>query len=319
MTATTSALPLLNQILDSLAVGEVHLTASTLHGETGVQFPDDFPATCVHHVRQGPVWLDGPGIEPQRLDTGDIAWVLRAGGHRGRTAPEAPVVPLSQTRIELGLGVAKQLECGTGASRVRIFSSHLLWARSQPHPLFDLLPRVFVVPAAELGEGVAALLGLLTSERESGAAGSAVVATRLTELLWIHLVRRAAEVPLADPGLLPGLAHEGLARAMSAVAKAPADPWTLEGLGRTAGMSRTQFARTFRARVGLTPFDYVRRWRVHRAQELLRDDRQGLEAVAAEVGYASSVSFSRSFAAVTGLPPGQWRRRHLGAVSDLSG
>ncbi|MEM6927612.1 MAG: AraC family transcriptional regulator [Myxococcota bacterium] len=155
-----------------------------------------------------------------------------------------------------------------------------------------------------------ALLGLLAAERESGPAGSAVVASRLTELLWIHLVRRAAGAPLAEPGLLPGLAHEGLARAMSAVAKSPAEAWTLEGLGRAAGMSRTRFARTFRERVGLTPFDYVRRWRVHRAQELLRDEKQGIEAVAAEVGYASSVSFSRSFSAVTGLPPGQWRRRH---------
>ena len=145
--------------------------------------------------------------------------------------------------------------------------------------------------------------------------GSPVVASRLTELLWIHLVRSAADAPGSEPGLFGGLSHPGIARAMAAVQDDPARAWSLSDLARVAGMSRTRFARAFRERVGLTPFDYVRRWRVHRAQVLIREGSRGLDEVAAEVGYASSVSFSRSFAAVTGLPPGRWRTRIRDALS----
>lgn len=299
---------LLNRVLDRLAVGVVHLTATTLCGDTGLAFPDDFAATCVHHLREGEVWFDGPDIAPQRMQEGDLAWVLRAAGHRGRTSPDALAVPLSEADIAVGPGVSKRVSVGDGSIRAEVFTSHLMWQTPQLDPLFDLLPSVFVLSREEQDEGIRALLDLLAAERKLGARGSRVAASRLTELLWIHLVRRAAHHAVPEPGLIDGLSHPGLARALTAIDHDPARSWSLQGLARTAGMSRTQFARAFRERVGLTPFEYVRRWRVHRAQELLRDGSRGLEAVAAEVGYASSVSFSRSFSAVMGVPPGQWRR-----------
>ncbi|MEN0060892.1 MAG: AraC family transcriptional regulator [Myxococcota bacterium] len=310
MAIDPTASQVLNQVLDALAIGTVHLTESTLYGSSGLVFPDGATATCLHQLQEGTVWLDGPTIELQVIHPGDVAWVLRANGHRGRTSEHAHAVPLAEAQLDLGPGVSKRVRCGEGPLKARIFTSNIMWSAPDPHPLFDLFPSLFVLRKEEQDEGLQALLHLLEVERDSGAAGSPVVASRLTELLWIHLVRRAAREGLPEPGLLDGLSHPGVAKAMTAIGERPADAWTLEGLARIAGMSRTQFARTFRRRVGLTPFDYVRRWRVHRAQELLRDGRLPLDAVATEVGYASSVSFSRSFSAVTGVPPGQWRRQH---------
>ena len=75
-----------------------------------------------------------------------------------------------------------------------------------------------------------------------------------------------------------------------------------------AGVHPTHLARTVRARTGGTLGDYVRRRRVARAQAALRA-RPGrpLSGLAFELGFADHAHFSRTFKAITGLSPQQFR------------
>ena len=113
-------------------------------------------------------------------------------------------------------------------------------------------------------------------------------------------------------GLMTGLAHPRLRRAITTMHERPSESWTLETLAATAGMSRSSFAQTFRSLVGSTPGEYLQRWRILLVQKGLRSGKP-LKLLVDEVGYASESALSRAFKAQAGVSPREWRGRGLGA------
>ncbi len=83
------------------------------------------------------------------------------------------------------------------------------------------------------------------------------------------------------------------------------DSICLDTLCRVAGLSRTQLSRRFRAETGMPPYRWVKRARVNRAQELLRQGTPLAEAASA-AGFADQAHFTRSFRDATGMTPGAW-------------
>ena len=90
--------------------------------------------------------------------------------------------------------------------------------------------------------------------------------------------------------------------------EAPAQDWSLAALASCAGLSRSVFAERFRDVVGMTPGDYLARWRIGLAQHWLRQGRP-LKWVAGEVGYAGEAALSRAFKARCGVSVRDWRRQ----------
>lgn len=175
------------------------------------------------------------------------------------------------------------------------------------HPLVCALPALIVLPLREV-DGLAHTLALLFAETERLRCGQRLLADRMFEVLLLQLLRWLLDHPEeADlpNGLLTGLAHPRLARALVAVHERPGEAWTLESMAAQAGMSRSAFAATFKDQVGETPAEYLLRWRVSIAQSLLRGG-QSIKAAADELGYASASSFSRAFAQTAGVSPRAW-------------
>lgn len=82
----------------------------------------------------------------------------------------------------------------------------------------------------------------------------------------------------------------------------------LGAVAAAAGVHPTHLARTVRARTRGTLGDYVRRRRVARAQAALRArPERSLSELAFELGFADHAHFSRTFRAITGLSPRQFR------------
>lgn len=69
---------------------------------------------------------------------------------------------------------------------------------------------------------------------------------------------------------------------------------TVGDLARVAGLSRTQFSRTFRLTQGVTPRSFLQRLRLDRAQRLLASTDDCAD-VAKRCGYASYAAFARAF------------------------
>jgi AraC-like DNA-binding protein len=105
-------------------------------------------------------------------------------------------------------------------------------------------------------------------------------------------------------------------RALAALHEDASKPWTVEGLARLAGLSRSVFAERFTAMVGQPPMQYLALWRMQLASQMLTDG-SGVAAVAQAVGYESEAAFSRAFKKLVGEAPGMWRRQ-LGPVQERS-
>jgi AraC-like DNA-binding protein len=100
-----------------------------------------------------------------------------------------------------------------------------------------------------------------------------------------------------------------LCRARDAIHHRSEEPLTLQDLARMAGLSRFHFLRSFREVFSATPHEYLTRVRLHRARQLLLEERASVTGVCFEVGFQSLGSFSALFRRRMGEPPASFRRR----------
>jgi AraC-like DNA-binding protein len=72
-------------------------------------------------------------------------------------------------------------------------------------------------------------------------------------------------------------------------------------------MSRTPFAREFCACLDQTPIHYLTEWRMHIASRRLACGIP-VNIVSDQLGYASPISFARTFKRIVGVNPGNFRK-----------
>ena len=89
-----------------------------------------------------------------------------------------------------------------------------------------------------------------------------------------------------------------------------AESITTGQLAQQAGLSISQFERTFRKAFGTSPHQYLVGIRVERACRLLIETDDTIAAVAQRCGFYDHAHFSRAFAAVMGVSPSAYRRNH---------
>jgi AraC-like DNA-binding protein len=175
------------------------------------------------------------------------------------------------------------------------------------HPLVRALPPVLSMRIAEV-EGIEQTLQLLFAETARVRCGQRLLADRLFDVLLLQMLRWMLDRPAqgdVQAGLLSGLAHPKLARTLTALHERPGAAWSLDAMAREAGMSRSAFAAEFRSSVGVTPGEYLLRWRVSIAQTMLRDG-SAVKTISDTLGYASPAAFSRAFSQIAGASPRAW-------------
>ena len=95
------------------------------------------------------------------------------------------------------------------------------------------------------------LLNIAVRESGSARAGSENVLSRLSELMFVEVIRRYIEgLPAAETGWLAGLRDPVIGQALAAIHGDPAESWTVERLARLVGVSRSVFAERFVEMVG---------------------------------------------------------------------
>ena len=104
-------------------------------------------------------------------------------------------------------------------------------------------------------------------------------------------------------------------RALAAFHRAPAAPWTVEGLARVAGMSRTAFAVRFQELLGVPPLQCLTGLRMDMATDMLMREDSPVKIIAERIGYSTEAAFNRAFVRRFDVSPGRWRTRRRGIVS----
>jgi AraC-like DNA-binding protein len=137
------------------------------------------------------------------------------------------------------------------------------------------------------------------------------VLAKLSEVLVVETLRRyISRMPEGQTGWLAGLRDRAVGKCLALMHEKPAHPWTIESLAREAGTSRSVLAEKFTHYVGQSPIQYLARWRMAIASNLLRRSGSSLMQIALEVGYETDAAFSRAFKREFGVPPASWRRQH---------
>jgi AraC-like DNA-binding protein len=266
-----------------------------------------------HVVSKGSCYgylLDGPAV---RLEEGDIIVFPQGDSHVMASAPgrrgSGDEIKFFQHSVggQLPLHVSlsppgpdpDQLICG------------FLGCDAQPfNPLLSTLPRVIHIPKKLAAEGasLAHLIEIALKESLSFSPGSQSMLARLSELLFIEVVRRyLATLPSETAGWLAGLRDEVVGRSLSVLHGRPTHPWSLEELAREVGASRSLLAERFHHFVGVPPMQYLARWRMQMAASLLSGTNLGMAQIAERVGYGSEAALSRAFKRLVGVAPSAWR------------
>jgi AraC-like DNA-binding protein len=200
---------------------------------------------------------------------------------------------------------------GGGPARAHIVCGFLGLDERPYNPLLTALPTVIHLSAT--GQHAATgwlstLLNIAVKESGSARAGGENVLARLSELMFVEAIRRYLEtLPPAQTGWLAGLRDPIVGQALAALHGQPSESWTVEGLARLVGLSRSVFAERFTDMVGQPPMQYLALWRMQLASRLLVQGGQ-VAQVASAVGYESEAAFSRAFKKLVGQAPAAWRR-----------
>jgi transcriptional regulator GlxA family with amidase domain len=78
---------------------------------------------------------------------------------------------------------------------------------------------------------------------------------------------------------------------------------------KRSGLPKRTFDRRFKAATGYAPLAYVQALRIEEAKQMLETTARPIEAIAREVGYEDLASFRRLFRRLSGMTPGDYRKK----------
>ena len=116
-------------------------------------------------------------------------------------------------------------------------------------------------------------------------------------------------LPPQGKGWLAGVRDAHVGKALGLLHGAPEKSWTVDELAKEVALSRSALAERFASLVGEPPMQYLTRWRLALAAQMLRGGRDPVARIAGKCGYESEAAFSRAFKREFGVPPASWRRR----------
>ncbi len=82
----------------------------------------------------------------------------------------------------------------------------------------------------------------------------------------------------------------------------------VEELAASCAMSVSYFRKVFDRVMGVAPMEYVNRYRINRAMNLLRGTDETVLQVAVQTGFPSVATFNRNFRRFVGTSPADWRK-----------
>ncbi len=86
--------------------------------------------------------------------------------------------------------------------------------------------------------------------------------------------------------------------------------FSVEEFGTLINLSRIHLYRKIKALTGLSPIDYVNKYRLQRSCKLLQHEENNIVGVALAVGYSSAAYFSKKFRDEFGMTPTEYIRRY---------
>ena len=275
----------------------------------------DFAASqdsMFHVISYGGACLQIEGeAEPIRVEDGDVLLFPTGHAHALYDDPASPLTRLVHLDYNPQRATQVAVEGGQGESpKLLMLCGAFHFEYPHDFPLLNRLPTLIHIPGTQgqMQEGFADLVRMIARESASAQPGAEVMLRRLTELLFIQVIRlwidQQAE---ASVGWVRALRDQPISAALGLIHQSPEHAWTVQELAEAAVLSRSAFSARFSDLVGEPPLTYLTRWRMLRATRLLKNEVR-METIAEQLGYESEAAFRKAFKREIGIPPAQYRR-----------
>jgi AraC-like DNA-binding protein len=270
-----------------------------------------------HIVVRGQCWAGLRGEPLLPLGPGDGLVVPHGDAYALASHPDAPPSYGDDDAVAFFRSMAagempSVVKEGGGGPERTSFICGFLGCDARPfNPILWALPRaIHLRQVTQPGDRLSHLLAYATAELRERGPGGRDVLLRLSELMFVEVVRRhLAAASIGATGWLAALRDPLISRVLARLHAQPDRAWTLESLSEGTGASRSTLAERFAQLVGQPPMHYLAGWRMQLATRLLAEHSMKVRTIADSVGYASEAAFSRAFKKHTGLSPQAWRRR----------
>lgn len=248
-----------------------HLRAGTEHRIERETYPGHELILCL----RGKGWVRVAGRQHE-ITTGQLVWVNCHHAHAYGAVTSEPW-ELYWLRAE-------------GRSLDRL--AQMLQVRNQP--VLDGIDCTKTKPFFER---------LFTAMQSTKPGDAAVCDAAVSEIIAIAFEARPSLLDAAAPELPPAVV-----KALEQMRLYYHKATRVAELASMAGMSESHFSRMFKAAMGTSPIDWLRRERINQAKRRLIESDDAIKEVAQQVGYSDQFFFSKDFKKMTSLTPTQFRQ-----------
>ena len=301
----------MDPLSDIIALLRPHTAISkpiTGRGRWGIRYAaHDAPGFTI--ILQGECWIAFDGQEAIKLCKGDFLLLPTTPAFTLCSHPGVECEPRDPVNAPVRYGDPQ------GAADFESLGGTFGIEQANAALLLALLPRMIHIPAPEgRADRLGRMIALIGEECRSEEPGKEMVLQRMLEVLLIEALRwrEMASVDVRA-GLLGAMRDPALARVLRAMHADVRAGWTVAGLAKVAGQSRSAFAARFGQALGCGPMEYLARWRMALAKDALVGGAKTLDRIADEIGYESASAFSTAFRKRLGCPPGKFARTNAAA------
>jgi AraC-like DNA-binding protein len=268
-----------------------------------------------HAVVLGECWVSVDGVpEPVKVGAGEC--FLLAGGKPFRLASDMAVEPVDVHTLLPPVYDGRIVTYNRGGEFLSI-GGYFTLAEGQADLLLNMLPPIIHIREEPGRSTLRWCVERMRQELYDPQPGGFVVAQQLATMVLVQALRLQLSDGRHDGvGWLFALADKRMRAAISAMHESPDRRWTLQTMAEQAAMSRTTFALKFKEMVGLSPMDYLTRWRMMLAADKLTSSRDSISEIGLALGYESEKSFSTAFKRVMNCSPRKYGRRQSAAVIE---
>jgi AraC-like DNA-binding protein len=273
--------------------------------DLAICFPKHQGIKC-YAMLAGECWLALEGVpEAVLLRAGDCFLLPRGLPFRLAADLELEALPYSDPRI----GLWKRSETPAVPDAPYIAGGHFGLTGVHAETLLQSLPPIVHIRRETDKAAMRWSLERMREELRDPQPGSSLIAQQLAHVMLVQALRlHVTDGATTGPGWLAALSDRHMSVAIASIHSDPGHAWTLQALAERVGMSRSVFALRFREIVGVTPMEYLTRWRMLLAAERLKNSAEGLSAIAQSLGYESDSAFGKAFRRVMGCSPRQYSK-----------
>ncbi len=259
-------------------------------------------ATTFHLVCHGEAWIHLPHqAQPIPMRAGDISFFAHDAAHA--------ISGMQHISADQGFSLGRQVAFDENAPGTGLLCGHLKLPAHIRRLLLAAFPDFMLIhpDLSPAGRQMRSLIEMMSEEARQNDFGVTAVLDRLSDALFLYVIRHALHLEPKLSPLLAALSDEHLHHAVSAFIDSPAEEWTVERMARLACQSRSTFTDRFTQLIRMPPMEFVATWRMQLAAGMLADENANMLDVALRCGYQSEAAFRKAFKRIVGIPPGKAR------------